>query len=543
MTERIPEAQARFDLVAKAVSTITAINKQGDGILPSPLLPQKIADISELLPLEKLLLKTDEKGHLREIARSPRLDMHYQEEVIQVSRARRLASAADRHLSSHTACWQQRTISGIIPKSVLALYSEDDYTIYENRLFARLVDRLEKHLLMRLAQVQVLLSNFLEAQKFQTAPETYHRLYNDVCKIWGETFDDRQTSAQVEMSKQAVDMISKLLRGVRVLKQSDLYRAVPRDLQMPDQIHMTNILTHDQHYRHLVPLWERQREESANVQKTPEQRLASTREVFEAYVDYIGIVLQRTLRQLEIVTHGSHVVELVRKGNEWRLRKNDALDLVFLPFIECIDESLPSVRHNQEVRIPVFLEGDYSRFNPTSILLVDQNATAFVLTPLDFLVEEKMVTLLTVWKWQSLLGSYGREIFRVPSPITQYLSQLAQFEVIGSQVALIAPVHQSVVRKIETLFMQLQVSKELCNEFMSKIDGLELLITCQSCGKKTARFESRAHKSFRAFCEGCNLEWGIFTQEGQGRIGKLSANDNVNHEFALYGRRHIEFPL
>ncbi len=116
----------------------------------------------------------------------------------------------------------------------------------------------------------------------------------------------------------------------------------------------------------------------------------------------------------------------------------------------------------------------YSRFNPTSILLVDQNATAFVLTPLDFLVEEKMVTLLTVWKWQSLLGSYGREIFRVPSPITQYLSQLAQFEVIGSQVALIAPVHQSVVRKIETLFMQLQVSKELCNEFMSKIDGLEL---------------------------------------------------------------------
>lgn len=540
-TEPGPEAEARLDLVSKAVMSISAIHKHNKGKLPSPLLPQEVANISELRPLEKTLSETFDKGHLMELARRPRLDMHYQEDITPVSRARRIAPAAIRHLASDTSCWQQRTTAGVTPKAILALFSEDDYSIYENKLFARLVDRLEQYLVRRLANVQLLLDNFLEAQKFQTAPETHFRLSHDVFTMWGETFDEEQTSAQIDLSKKTVDMLRRLLQGVRVLKQSGLYRAIPRSAQVPNQIHLTNILTHDQHYRHLVPLWEQHREESAEVQEKPEQHLEGARELFDSYVDYVGIVLERSLRQVDASPEGSAGIRLVNEGRHWRVTNRNGDSLVFVPLLEAPEKNSALVRRGPELRIPVVLTGDYSGYDPAPLLWGGDSGRPLVLSPLDILIEEKVVSLLAAWKWQSLLGNYARKIVKIPAPILQVLETMRMFEVQGNNVSTVAPVPTVDLEKVAKLFARHRVGMDLCEEFLSCVGDVSLIATCRYCGEE-ANFEARANKSFKAYCEKCKLEWGIFYQGGE-RRGKFSVNGHGPSDFTLYGRWHQEFPI
>ena len=80
------------------------------------------------------------------------MDLRYEETVTEVSRARRLSQwNVYTHLASHSECWQRQTLSGIQPKRVLARFSEDDYAIYENRVYARLLDSLDNYLTSPLA--------------------------------------------------------------------------------------------------------------------------------------------------------------------------------------------------------------------------------------------------------------------------------------------------------------------------------------------------------------------------------------------------------
>ncbi|MFD2838681.1 hypothetical protein ACFS3C_25435 [Azotobacter vinelandii] len=128
------------ELLSKAIATIDADMQPSS--LMSPLMPAAIIDAqSHLLPFEERLLDVVQHGHLHQISQRPRLDLRYENEVADVARARRLDKGALVHLASHSECWQRQTLSGVIPKKVLARFSEDDYGIYENLVYARLLDK------------------------------------------------------------------------------------------------------------------------------------------------------------------------------------------------------------------------------------------------------------------------------------------------------------------------------------------------------------------------------------------------------------------
>lgn len=538
----------RLDFVSEAVKTIAAIYLTDPKKEPSPLLPQKTAKFSELRPLEIKLSEIVKRGHLNEITRTPRLDMHYEEEITQISRARRLAPAAERHLASNSSCWQQKTLSGIVPKSILALFSEDDYAIYENKLFARLMDRIEKVLSEHLLDTTTLRDTLKKAEQFNS-PDHYHRLRENVCMIWGETFKDDKTLELLKLSESTVNEICRLLSKVRVLKQSKLYRAVPRSCQVPDQIHMTNILTHDQHYRHLVPLWETHRKEAEKEHKKPEQNLASSRDLFDAYVEYVGLVLRRALSQIG-KAHNDTNIRITREKNEWQL-SCDSLTVVFVPFphkLQIVDNH-PAGKISVK-RIPVFLEGNHEDFNPSDILEnEDPLSCSFVLTPLDFLVEEKIVSLLNAWIWKPKLQRYGASTAKVPSPVIKYLSGFDPFVCNNSQIAVIKPVPVEIIEPLNKLLKQ-HASDEVSADLMSKIKEVDLLNTCQGCGEK-GQFKVQENKTFFTKCESCQLEWnisvhhgvrkGIFTN-GKRKNNSLNVSDKQADIF-LYGRWHMEIHL
>lgn len=534
--EQNSDDEDRAELVARAIVAIAELSRS-TAKLPSPLLPQEITEISRPGELEKLLEKAVDKGYLHEIARRPRLDMHYQEEVTQVSRARRLASGAEQHLASHTASWQQRTVGGIVPKSVLALFSEDDYAIYENRLFVRLLDRLERHLRKRLNQATTLLDTFDKAWQFNSR-DHYHRLRTSVCTIWGETFDTDETIRQLKQSKHSVEVLELLLRSIRSLKQSNLYSVIPRSCQVPNQIHLTNILVHDQHYRHIVPLWKKQLEEAAVERMSPEQRLAVARQQFSSFVDYVGIVLARALREVGAGREKGQWPEAVRVGHDWKL-VGDSNTLVFVPIVRKSDDVKVRLI-GRELRIPVFLEGEFDEFDPSSVLSKSAMVHPFVLSPLDFMVEEKMVAVLRVWRLQSLFQRYGQPTVRVPTPLVNHFAQRVEFVVTGADVAVVRPVPNDVVTQLEVL-LQRHAREDLHMEILSKINEVGTLSVCPFCGK-VARFEYFDRRSFRATCDSCQLDWGVFEQGAQ-RKGKVSAPGTTTNIFSLSGRWHLEFTV
>jgi hypothetical protein len=274
-TEQTDDEQAESDLSAEAIVAIAGKLTHAQGASVSPMLPAEMAAQCALEEIERNLATVLRDGHLHSISDRPRRDLRYDDLVAPVARARRLATSALSHLASHSDCWQQRTLSSVQPRKVLARFSEDDYAIYENRLYKRLLDRLDRHLARRLARIRGVNSRLERALEFQGSEQTHFRLREDICRLWGESYLDDKTGMQLEAGKLALAELESQLRAVRGLKQRGLYSLVPAASVVPAQIHRTNILNHDPHYRHLPPLWEKLKDDREERLLPPEERKRS----------------------------------------------------------------------------------------------------------------------------------------------------------------------------------------------------------------------------------------------------------------------------
>ena len=225
--DRSDHDQADSALSAEAIISIAGKIAHAHDANVSPMLPAEMADQCELEELERDLAAVLRDGHLHSISDRPRRDLRYDDLVAPVARARRLAASALSHLASHSDCWQQRTLSGVQPRKVLARFSEDDYAIYENRLYKRLLDRLDRHLSRRLARIRGVNSRLELALEFQDSEQTHFRLRQDICRLWGESYLDDKTGMQLEAGKRALSDLESQLRAIKGLKQRGLYSMMP----------------------------------------------------------------------------------------------------------------------------------------------------------------------------------------------------------------------------------------------------------------------------------------------------------------------------
>ena len=224
MPQQVDSASA--ELLFKAITTIDADLQQGS-IDVSPLMPAAtVDDQGHLQPFERRLQEVIDAGHLHRISQRPRLDMHYEDEVTDIARARRLSKGALVHLASHSECWQRQTLSGVIPRKVMARFSQDDYGIYENRVYARLLDKIERYLRARLSTLKSLLTTFEQAMEFYKSPDINHWLANAVCDLWGKTFDQAATSKVTELLTDTQNELERLYKSIRGLQQSGLYMLI-----------------------------------------------------------------------------------------------------------------------------------------------------------------------------------------------------------------------------------------------------------------------------------------------------------------------------
>ena len=162
--------------------------------LPNPLVPNSVFDSeTQLKPLEKMLQEVIEKGHLHHIAYNPRMDMRYDEELVDVSRAKKISNNAHRYLAGHSETWQQRSLVGIRPKKVLSKVSDDELLIYENKVFAQLLDKLRFYVASRLNDLIQQQSNLQAALNLRDSSETYYKLSHELCQLWADNLNADET--------------------------------------------------------------------------------------------------------------------------------------------------------------------------------------------------------------------------------------------------------------------------------------------------------------------------------------------------------------
>jgi hypothetical protein len=540
-SDQTDEDQADSDLAAEAIISIAGKLAHAHDVNVSPMLPAEMAAQCALEELERNLATVLRDGHLHSISDQPRRDLRYDDLVAPVARARRLATSALNHLASHSDCWQQRTLSGVQPRKVLARFSEDDYAIYENRLYKRLLDRLDRHLTRRLARIRGVNSRLERALEFQGSEQTHFRLRKDICRLWGESYLDDKTGMQLEAGKRALSELESQLRAIRGLKQRGVYSLVPAASVVPAQIHRTNILNHDPHYRHLPPLWEKLKDDREERLLPPEERLARQLQLQHAYVSYVGLVIRRALERyglrrvdgISVFFWAGRNFVLGHDSYDWVITQSDGSTLRIVP-IAWFGVSINCNESLEPGRIVCWPGA------PTSVA----SPQCLPLSPLDLYVVEKVGKFIDEWMLRQLLSGHGRKLGSLPTPAKKLTEAWPeQFESISpTHVRLIAPIDAQKVTDLKSV-LRGSANPQVEDAVGVAIDQVSAL--ARLCGH-TARFEPGQQQDFYCQCGTCQTTWSLKTTGKKRHFSmrpKGATSISESDGFSWSGRDWQEFDL
>lgn len=530
---------AKADLLIDAVATISSLMESGIE-KPSPLLPAGlITEKGQLTPLERELGAVLSAGHLQVISVRPRLDLKYEQAVTDVARARRLANNSLTHLASHSECWQRQTLSGVIPRQILARFSNDDYSIYENRVYARLLDGLDNYLTARLRRLEALRSGLEQALKLTESTDLDYRLTNEVCDLWGRTFSDAQTRAQLKATSETLKVLANYHITIRGLKQAGLYLKVPRSAQIDGILHRTNILNHDPHYRHLAPLWDRLQNIHRAARQSPDDALSGSRHLESRYCGYVGLVLRQALIQIGLDAFGrgrwaGHDLHLYTSGNEWVLEVDGEPEITLIPWA-CLQALPDEVGVGKDTRRIVCWPGieQEGKFDAA------WSGYAVKVSPLDLYVVERLGACLDEVLNKFLLSRYGRPLKPLPSPVVAEASGIKGFHTTGHQGQLIHALAQEDAEKLQTLLQQ-HGRQELVRDFAQRQAESVKLSHCPVC-HAISPLISQADGGFSSQCGSCSCR-RYWRREGNHLWHFKQVLGDIM-DFRRNGRRSLEFFL
>lgn len=216
----------------------------------SPLAPG-LDDSVDLHPFEKVIERDLE--YLARVCHHPRTHIRVEDERVLTSRARRISSRASEWLASHTQDWEQRKLSGVHPRQILANVREEQWELYENRLAARLVDGLAAWLRQRIVEVSRILEQiFCKLEGVGDSSRHNRFLLRRLCSLLGEAWENSEAKAKAELT---LKILRSLQHRVLRLMDSPLYRHIPRQASVPAIPTPTNLLVNDDNYRGVARLF------------------------------------------------------------------------------------------------------------------------------------------------------------------------------------------------------------------------------------------------------------------------------------------------
>jgi hypothetical protein len=524
--------------LSRVLASIARTSTLGQA-LPSPLLPTAlINDESQLNDLERLLADVFTAGHLHTISKRPRIDLRYDEMVTDVSRARRLTNKTYTHLASRSECWQRQTLQGIQPKRVLARFSEDEYAIYENVVYARLLDKLEHYLTGRLRRLDRLCQRLERSLAFSSSTDLNHRLFQDICLLWGDTYEPEATAQQLKTTKDTIKAIATQLKSLRGLRQSGLYRQIGRERQVGQILHRTNILMHDQHYRHVSVLWDALRQTIQATHQSPAERLHTSQQREADYSDYVGLVLRHALRRYGLehdneAAWAGHVLSLRRDGLNWEVHLDGERKLALVPWAYA--DALPI-----DIQLPAGFQLCWPGIELNDTLDQPVNGPALRLSPMDVYVVEHMGHLVDRVLTAALLDDYAVPIKPLPKIVAEEGKKVRGIVVQASTLQVLSPLAPDDTLTMQSLFDQ-HTRPELAQAFKWQAQHVQALRECPVCGD-TAALMAQENGSFSCHCRraGCGTK-RFWRRTNEGHWMYQQQLDGL--DFRINGRRSMEFSM
>lgn len=535
--------EANWKLLTLALAEIAKDIRSGKVTGVSPLLPSATGEAATPLALEREI--EEQISHLQEIDRRPRFSIHYETDVSPLSRAKRLAPSALTYLAAHSEDWHRRTISSVKPKRVLALFSDDQWAIYENCIYARLLDLLYRHLSDRLDELNSLKETLQEALELTESMDLNFRIRDSLCSLWGNAQSLKKTASLLDETAETIEKLENLARKVTSLKQGELYRRIPRGTHVPAQLRDTNILVHDQHYRHLRTLWLLYQKRASDEKKTGLEIHALNQRLFENYLLYTGMILRQVLSEVADSIRPSGEKKFIfgfagREGfmegsdKHWSMGF-DGATLTLVPAItaekfECVSGD-PSRR-----RVLVVLSGSGSFPD----LGCQENFSSLVVHPKQFYGVELIKSEVIPFLWKSVLRTYGVPIHPLPKPVTKWFVSHEIGKVEGDGWDLSIDLSADQQRMFSEWIPTAAMNTATKDELEQKVSRIRFLSTCHICGQK-AHFLNRG-EGFLAECDDCGVEWGVYSKQGN-RRARFSVKDSLAPTFRTHGALHWDVAI
>lgn len=520
------------------------------GGIASFLIPEELLARFELSNFEQLLSEVLNKGHLEEIARRPRMELIYEEYLVPVSRAKKLARNATRHLASHSECWQTRTFTGVVPKSILALESEDQLNIYENRVYVKLISNIEKYLIERIAEVRKLEELFESAMSFQNAENIYHEVSESIFTLWGEGFSHESNADEAtSLGRTTLSVLIGMLKKVRALQHTKLYRKLNQNLHVPLKINMTNVLSHDQHYRHVARLWHMWLETQQTSKLDPQHIHERNQQLVNAYTQYCFDLTSRALNELKFVSATANYMEHV---------KGDRLSLEKTSFGEIL------IRHGEKelTLVPWFTPGslhnetDAGKNSKRIILgvdaLSDQSESIVCLSPTYFYSLESLTTKISQWLASHEFSKVGKQLNSMPGKLIEELGKInnGHWNIKGHQLTINKPCG-SIISELKEIAKRHKTDisvQRATQELVSSVSDVEHLLSCPICSTRASErsWQERDDQCFIVHNSNCKHEWMLNRQQNGDKhlvVKPLRCIETSEFNFKTYGRYGWEIKI
>jgi len=510
------DGQTPEAVVDDAVQAVVDQLESAGSELPSPVMPAQLGDLASPTQLELELEGVLGRGHLQAIAARPRMAMRYESELLPVSRAKRLAHDAITRLASHSEDWLRREITGVVPRTLKAEVSDDDVAIYENVVFARLLDRLEKGLRRRLREVEVLLRKHEQAMALANADQLDYRLRNALCRLWGLSFADNPATGKAATT--TLLLLQTLLGKVRQLKRSELYAAIPAAHRVPLALRSTNVLLHDTHYRCLRPLWVLAHASERTQASTAPERFAAAKLKGERFGQYVGLLIRHALSSCKLVSSstlsgqylfGRRSLTLAWSSDQWILRlQNEAEPLLFVPAVRGAADW--TTAGNRRI---VFCHGAAATSDAPGNL---EPGLEGILNPLEFYGVERIRQAIEEWLMATVLVRYPMKVVSLPSALRDRISIALgnAVSVKGQGLILQRSVSDSARQQVEIAATELSANASTRQDLSQALDDVKLVSTCRACGAgiHSTSFLTSS-EGFKAACE-CGQRWTFRLQKG-----------------------------
>jgi len=462
----------------------------------SHLLPPEVAEFIAPTDLDQAIMTGFSDGVFQTINQRPRMSMRYDVEIMATSRVKRYASNYQAHLVAHSECWQQRTFTGIIPKKLKGQVSEDEIVIYENKVYARLIDNLLRYLAGSQARIQQILDVIAEFGKIDGQNNIHHYI-TQITKDWGRAYETDDVRELAQKSKEQMDIVQQYRAKLIQMKNGVLYRSIPQNLQVGIALKPTNILAHDDNYRRLAAIWRTWSKVSAKKRLNPQQTLAMKQKRQLDYTQYVSTIINQIFTDIGWKTNTDMTSIDINSNLSIKVDKPQQGCFEFRHDNHNIARFIVNTEPLQVNDLP--LSYDDKTFIIAPQLRAFQCPDTIVeLSPLNLHGKEVLSRLIvkSVWRW--LLSVFIEPLLdKLPTPIEHALSD---------NRSIYTPLTQEKVNIINK-----QANKALVAKIELKNAIATFVRHCPYCGKEGDKhsFVTKPSGYFKGQCHdrSCNSVW------------------------------------